>query len=921
MASSLRFSGAFLKTRFGRRIFLMFCVAALVPAAVVFWITYQFSLDDARESERSELQSDAKEFALAVYGRLQTASEALALYRPDAQHGDSADRFLALYFNDVVVMDESDGDPDMVLGSDRMQLRDAVSTLPRSARLAVFSPARAGASHQVALLRRVSTQSGEVVIAGTLRATYLWGEPDDLNNTVRLCVRADEHPLFCGGETRARATEGWEEGEWNLFLKPAFEAPAWVFNASAARSDRIERYAGVLAPVAAGVLLLVMLLSSLQIRRVLVPLDALLTRIRSFGGDAIPVSDLRSGDEFELLSQTFDDMGVRIGNQMETLHTLADVDRLILARVPLPDVIEVVMSRMQRIVGDATVCIVVGRSGAAHLAELHVRERGSPRSVLTTLSAMPDGLEALAAQSAQGGAPVEVSDFDQGVVRTQLERCDDRYASVLSLGTDGKVRLAVVLGATAAKRISGSAMAQVRDLVERAAVAAAFEKHENLLVFQARHDLLTGLPNRLATFESLAEAITAAIASGQAFAVAFIDLDRFKAINDGLGHALGDEILIQSGMRIRHSLPAGDFVGRFGGDEFFLILRDATQPVHATCAMERVANAFSQPIVVEQREFLQRFSAGIAFFPADGEDAQALVHNADIAMYRAKKLGGARSGFFAAEMGAHARARVQMESDLRLAIANGDIELHYQPRVDSRSGRMVGAEALARWTHPIHGVVPPQVFIGLAEECGLIDGLGKLVLDKACWQLAEWTRQGFELATLGVNVSSRQLRSGKLVESIVSALGTWGIAADRLEIEVTESMLVDDSHSGATQLNEIRGLGTRIAIDDFGTGYSSLAYLTRLPSDTLKIDRAFVADLQGGGTPADAVVRSIIAIGRDLGKTLIAEGAESMEQVRILGKWGCHIIQGYVYSPPLAASGITDILVRGGIVGPAADDV
>ena len=919
MGSSLRLSGAFLKTRFGRRIFVMFCLAALVPATVVFWITYRSSLEDARVSARSGLQSDAKEFALGVFGRLQAASGALDLFDPAARPGDSGDRFLSLYFSDVVVMDGSGGGPDTV-GGGRTQLRAALSTLPRSARLVVLPPAKAGASHQVALLRRISSPTGEVVIAGRLRPSYLWGEPEDLGNAIRLCVRSSGQPLFCGGETQARVGDGWQAGEWNLFLKPAFETPAWTFTASAERSDRIERYAGVLVPVAAGVLLLVMLLSSLQIRRVLVPLDALLTRIRSFGGNATSVSDLRSGDEFELLSQTFDDMGVRIGNQMETLRTLADVDRLILGRVPLPEVIDVVMSRMQRVVVDATVCIVVGRGGPAHVAEFHVRERGSPRSVVVPLPAMPGGLEELATRSAQGDTLVRICDLDQ-VVRVQLEQCGDMYASVLSLGTDGKARLSVVLGVTVATPFSGNAMAQVRELAERAAVAAAFEKHENLLVFQARHDLLTGLPNRLATFEALAETILAARSSGRAFAVVFVDLDRFKAINDGLGHALGDDILIQSGRRIRQSLPAGDFVGRFGGDEFFLILREATQPAHAARAMERVANAFSRPIVSEQREFLQRFSAGIAFFPTDGEDAETLVHNADVAMYQAKKLGGARSGFFEAEMGAHARARVQMESDLRLAIANGDIGLHYQPRVDSRSGRMVGAEALARWTHPDHGVVSPQVFIALAEECGLIDALGRLVLDKACRQLAEWTQQGLDLPILGVNVSSYQLRSGKLAEDIAAALETWGIAAERLEIEVTESMLIDDSQSGDTQLNEIRNLGARIAIDDFGTGYSSLAYLTRLPSDTLKIDRAFVADLQEGGTPVEAVVRSIIAIGRDLGKTLVAEGAESMEQVRILGDWGCHIIQGYVYSRPLPAGGITEILARGGIVRPVANDV
>jgi diguanylate cyclase len=260
-------------------------------------------------------------------------------------------------------------------------------------------------------------------------------------------------------------------------------------------------------------------------------------------------------------------------------------------------------------------------------------------------------------------------------------------------------------------------------------------------------------------------------------------------------------------------------------------------------------------------------------------------------------------------MNAAALTRVQLENDLRAAIRDGQLQLHYQPRIDSRNGRIVGAEALVRWAHPSKGNIPPTVFVTLAEECGLIEELGKFVLDEACRQLGDWQRRGLDLPLVAVNISSHQLRSGRLVDVVAHAVATGGIRWDELEIEVTESLLINDSGAAAQQLQLIRDAGATVAIDDFGTGYSSLAYLTRLPIDTLKIDRSFFADLPEGGASI-SVIRSIIALAEALDKKIIAEGVETMALVEMLDAWGCHVIQGYVYYRPLTAEAMAHELAR-----------
>ncbi len=877
MPDGPRLSTAILGSRFGRRLFVMFCIAALLPTAIVFWMTYRTATEDAREARHAFLREGGKNYALGVYERLQLADRALALADPDAvAAGD--DVHLDVFFSEVSVSAlprDASGLP-AANAMDRLRVPEAAPGTP-------------------VLLRA----AGDRLLAGTLDPAFLWGDPTEMSQAMRICMYAGRIRLFCGGHPGTEAGERLVVADWDLFLRAGFGAAGWTAFAVSGPGHSLAHYRGVLVPAAVAVLLLAVLLSSLQIRRVLGPLADLLRRIQRFEGEGAHLDRRAGEDEFDLLSRSFGRMQVRIGRQMDTLRMLSDIDRLIVQGAPLQALMDQVAGGIRALAGCRSVYLVAIDGHETALFALGHEGTATQRILCL------DGR--VGVPVAAEGRWHPVARLEPGCVREICER--DGVGQVFVLDTAGHPgRVQVVLGFDAVPDGIEGPISQATKLAEAVPVALAVEEGRRQLVFQARHDPLTLLPNRLATLEAVDAAIARAGREGAGFAVAFLDLDRFKSINDGLGHASGDALLVAVGMRIRDCLSPGDLVGRFGGDEFCVLLADAATPDRAERAMQRIVDGLSLPVQAGGREFVQRFSAGIAFYPAHGADASSLIRNADVAMYHGKRAGGRALRVFSPDMNDAAQSRLQLEQDLRQAIAEGAIEVHYQPRVDSRDGRILGAEALARWRHPRHGPVSPAVFIALAEDTGLIDDLGELVLRRACGQLAEWTASGLHLPVVAVNVSSHQLRSRRLVDTLRATLEAAGVDPARLEIEITESMLVRDREAGEHQLQRIAELGVGIAIDDFGTGYSSLSYLVSLPFDTLKIDRSFVLDLGDGTTPAAAIVRAIVGLARELGKDVIAEGVEAEEEVELLAAMGCHVIQGYVYHRPMPAEALAALL-------------
>ena len=423
----------------------------------------------------------------------------------------------------------------------------------------------------------------------------------------------------------------------------------------------------------------------------------------------------------------------------------------------------------------------------------------------------------------------------------------------------------------------------------------------------AYYDALTGLPNRSLLFSLLEQALIEAQRNQTHGAVLFVDLDRFKTINDSFGHAPADALLKEVARRLQETLRAEDVVARLGGDEFIVALFDITKREHAALVGQKILDALAEPFQIEHHEVLLTASIGIAVFPDDGRDAETLLRNADTAMYRVKQTSGGPL-FYSQEMNLRSLERLKLEGALRKAVERQEFRLYYQPQVDLATGRIVGAEALIRWHHPEQGMIPPTAFIPLAEETGLIVSIGAWVLDAACRQGRLWREAGYEDLTIAVNLSPRQFRPG-LSQLVNETLERHAFPGENLELEITEGMLMHNSEAVIQMLEDFHQAGVRLALDDFGTGYSSLAYLKKFPIDNLKIDRSFVSGIPHDGDDS-AIAKAIISMAKNLRLLVIAEGVETEEQLDFLRAAGCDEIQGYLFSPPVPVEDFQLLLER-----------
>ena len=430
---------------------------------------------------------------------------------------------------------------------------------------------------------------------------------------------------------------------------------------------------------------------------------------------------------------------------------------------------------------------------------------------------------------------------------------------------------------------------------------------EERVQFLAYYDALTGLPNRTLLQDRLTKALASARRQKNKVALLFFDLDRFKTINDSLGHSVGDLVLKQVAGRLMTWAREQDTVARVGGDEFLVVLTAVKEPADAAVAAERLMDAMAAEFVAQGHSLGVGCSIGISIFPDHGTDSETLIRNADAAMYCAKERGCSNFQFFTKDMNAQAVERLTLESGLRLALEKRELSLVYQPQMEIATGRIVGLEALLRWQHPELGLVPPDKFIGIAENSGLIVPIGEWVLRTACSQARKWQDEGLPAVPVAVNVSAVQFRQADFCERIGRVLSETGLASEYLELELTESLLLSNADTRFSVLQDLRAMGLKLAIDDFGTGYSSLSYLKHFPVGKLKIDRSFIRDVAVNPDDA-AITTAIINMAKSLSLKVIAEGVEDEEQMSFLRAHECDEIQGYYFSKPLAPEEAADKL-------------
>ncbi len=538
---------------------------------------------------------------------------------------------------------------------------------------------------------------------------------------------------------------------------------------------------------------------------------------------------------------------------------------------------------------------------------------GWPESAFGSLK-YPAGEGSQAGYTLLTGAPVIVEDWDAETRFEQPKFGGRRTGAGLSVKIEGRSRepFGVLVVQAMASRSFGQgdvdflqALANVlADALERQAIEDAIRE-------RAVHDPLTGLPNRVLFVDRLEHALARLGRAGSLCAILFLDLDHFKLVNDSLGHHVGDDLLTAAAPRLKQALRSSDTVARFGGDEFGILLEDIASERDAIETAERIATIFARPFVLSGSEHFVTTSIGIAV-ARGGEQADELIRDADAAMYRAKDRGRARYEVFDEGMRGRAIERLRVENDLRRAIERDELRLEYQPVVSLRTFGIVGVEALLRWRHPERGEIPPSEFIPIAEENGLIEPIGRWVLERACRQAAQWygARPDAAPLTMSVNLSAVQVSRRSLPDVVGSVLRSTGLDPACLCLEITETVMVRDAEGLGEVLNALKALGVRLVLDDFGTGYSSLSYLTRLPLDVLKVDRSFVDGL--GSEPRDtAITETIIAMSRALSLDVVAEGVETSEHVRELSRLGCGLAQGFHFSRAVPAEEITRALEHG----------
>ncbi len=540
------------------------------------------------------------------------------------------------------------------------------------------------------------------------------------------------------------------------------------------------------------------------------------------------------------------------------------------------------------------------------------------------LSAEGRVLEHLSGNAHSGGGKFVGTTLEESLSADTARKA--REAMQAALGAGGQQSYEFELGAGAAQKVyetrvsvqpDSSYLFVVRDITER-------RRTEARIQYLAYYDTLTGLANRQLFVRELRRAIRASERKASRVAVLFVDLDRFKRINDTLGHAVGDALLQSVARRLETCVRPEDFVARtqradpssqvrvarLGGDEFVILLTDIDDPGQAAAVATRVRHALAEPFSSEGHQFVITPSIGISVYPDDGTDIEDLLVKADMAMYEAKDQGRNRHTFFSNAVSGRSVERLDLENDLRRAIEMREFALHYQPKVDAVTGEILGVEALLRWHHAERGWISPGTFIPLAEETGMMLPLGDWAIGEACRQIRDWGSRGLGHLCVAVNISTIQFSRDDFIESVLGTVRAHGVNPQRLELEITESLLMRNIEEVTDALRRLRNAGIKISIDDFGTGYSSLGYLNQFPLDTLKIDRSFVKDLQVSSDDA-AICAAIIAMARELQLTTVAEGVELVEQLRFLRQQGCDQIQGFLFSKPLPAAELEE-LVRSG---------
>jgi diguanylate cyclase (GGDEF)-like protein len=908
----------------GRRILGLFLLAGILPVVFTAFLAYHEIGRGLEQQVTKTLRENSKSYGIDILSRLSEASrKAAALVRVIDADGAEATKdrsYLLDDFESVWIVSRKKPGTAIYGGSKSpLSASDIQFDYLAAGESQLLSKVNYGVNELILLRGLRIGQADQAIFAFRLSAESIWGPdenqpymtdfcifsssgvslycPQSIAPDVHSILTAKKHPHNPEPTEHVVAGERHFAAMWHLFLDANFSHPGFDIVVSQPAAYALASSADfrrIFPPALALVVLMVFALSFNFIAQSLVPLQRLTIVARQYASGQLGSRvRVRTGDEFEALADAFNDMAARLERQIATFKAMSMIDKSILSGAKFEDVSEDVIGHLIQLTGFESAAVIAKDTNSPSWAKMISWFDGE---FTHERVALPQEMGHEWCQPRQ----VSLAEID-GKFAPYKERFLSfglTYAVLIPVVLNNDLKGMLLLGSDSRFEMQGSRLQRSVDLAGRLAVALASVEREEALYRQAHFDELTGLPNRQLLKDRLEQQLVQARREEQHGAILFLDLDRFKEINDVYGHSVGDVVLTQAAERIVAEVRDTDTVARLGGDEFVIVIPHLAGDNVPRMTATRILTRLGEPFSVRGTNHFLSASVGIVVFPEDGDSVETLLKNADAAMYRAKDAGRSRLEFFSKKLNAESRRKIELERDLRSAFDAGQLELYYQPQFSLDDGIICGAEALMRWRHDVRGNISPGEFVQLAEDSGLIVEMGRWVVDQTCADLRSILDMGLHPGSMSINVSTRQLREASFPGDVLDALQRHNIHPGYLQLEITETTVAQNRDTAIDILNVLREAGVQVAIDDFGTGYSSLSYLQQLPFDLIKVDRSFI-ELIGSGGNSENICRTIIKMAHELGKKAIAEGVETREQADFLHKNGCDSVQGYFYSHPL----------------------
>ena len=900
----------FLTSKVSKRIFLLFIAAAIIPITITGIFSFNYVSSILNSQKHEYLTAASKSYGMSIYDRLLVADEQFEIFVAnlridnDAELYDRSKTRILLsstmpLFSDAEIFHK----PANFSGHDLLHMQNGNTKI---------SIAKKPQLSEIYFTKLFSNDKGLIrLISAKIDSPFIFGDLDVFAGDEDACIVVDKQTiLHCSNpdlrnvnllqvDSNFIEDDNYIIATWELFLKGRFNTNSWNIHYAEPKNvllAPLSAFGSIFIPSLIFAILLVSLISINQISRILVPLELLTNKTKEISkGNFSTKVDLTSNDEFQLLGESFNLMTTELGNQFSDMQAMSDLDRAILSTMDHKTAFLPIYKHLNNSFDCQFSGIIIMDTQHTDVGYLYAYDQSNEKMIVKGSVQLSVSDEKVLFQKTNSYFSLLEKDTLKSIPWISL--INTELISFVELREKEKLIGSIVCGFNDYPVLKKHDVTRLEKFVERVTVALSATKREEKLSYQANYDNLTGLPNRQHLIERFNQAIKNADYNNNKVGFLFIDLDRFKVINDSQGHATGDKILIAAAERIQSIVNKVDTVARYGGDEFAAVISNVTDMNQVSEIAKNIIDSLSETFYIDNYEQVIGASIGISIYPEHGNNWDDLLQKADIAMYKAKQKSRGIHLFFTEKMQDDIKEKAEIEADLYHALERNELSLMYQPQIDIKSGKVTGAETLIRWNHSTKGTIRPDKFINYAEDNGLIFPIGNWVMRETLKQCETWQYEHNALSKIAVNISPKQLRHENFMSEVEDLVSDFNLGLTTLEFEITESLFINDDPQTLNILHKLNDLGISIAIDDFGKGYSSLSYLKKLPVQTLKIDRLFIKDLNRNDNSI-AIVKAIIAMGHALNKLVIAEGIETIDQLEILKELDCDRAQGFYISRP-----------------------